>query len=133
MRPVPANGQLPQGARRYRVTREGIDNDGDGRFNEDGIGGIDMNRNFPRNWEREHLQGGAGEFPLSEPETYAAVRFIQDHPKAVYICSMVDRPASVSLFRRCVLKVRKAFLILCLNSSKKVIFTKMCYPEICYS
>ena len=85
MRPVPADGQVPQGARRYRVMREGIDNDGDGRFNEDGFGGIDLNRNFPRNWEREHLQGGAGEFPLSEPETYAAVRFIQDHPNIVGI------------------------------------------------
>jgi hypothetical protein len=65
---------------RYRVVTEGIDNDGDGRLNEDGIGGIDMNRNFPRNWERVHLQSGAGPFPLSEPETFATVRFIQDHP-----------------------------------------------------
>ena len=64
---------------RYSVMREGIDDDGDGRINEDGIGGIDMNRNFPRNWERVHLQPGAGEFPLSEPETRAAVEFINGH------------------------------------------------------
>lgn len=64
---------------RYSMTREGIDDDGDGAFNEDGIGGIDMNRNFPRNWEREHLQPGAGDFPLSEPETRAAVEFINGH------------------------------------------------------
>jgi len=64
----------------YDVMAEGIDDDGDGRLNEDGIGGLDLNRNFPRNWEPEPLQGGAGPFPLSEPETYAAVRFLVDHP-----------------------------------------------------
>jgi hypothetical protein len=56
-----------------------VDDDGDGALNEDGFGGIDMNRNFPRNWEREHLQEGAGDFPLSEPETWAAVEFINAH------------------------------------------------------
>jgi murein tripeptide amidase MpaA len=64
----------------YRVESEGIDNDGDGRLNEDGIGGLDMNRNFPRNWEPEYMQRGAGPFPLSEPETYATVKFIDAHP-----------------------------------------------------
>ncbi len=64
---------------RYTMLREGVDEDGDGRINEDGLGGLDMNRNFPRNWEREHLQPGAGEYPLSEPETRAAVEFINSH------------------------------------------------------
>ncbi len=68
---------IPEDADRYRVMPEGVDNDGDGRINEDGFGGIDMNRNFPRNWERVHLQSGAGPFPLSEPETYATVKFLQ--------------------------------------------------------
>ena len=67
------------GGPRYSTMREGVDNDGDGRLNEDGIGGIDMNRNFPRNWERVHLQAGAGDYPLSEPETRAAVEFINAH------------------------------------------------------
>jgi len=64
----------------YRVVSEGTDNDHDGRLNEDDIGGLDMNRNFPRNWEPEYLQPGAGDFPLSEPETYATVSFINEHP-----------------------------------------------------
>lgn len=64
----------------YRVVGEGIDNDADGQLNEDGTGGLDMNRNFPRNWEPEYLQPGAGPFPLSEPETYATVKFIDAHP-----------------------------------------------------
>ena len=64
---------------RYSVMREGVDNDGDGTINEDGLGGLDMNRNFPRNWERVHLQPGAGDYPLSEPETRAAAEFINAH------------------------------------------------------
>lgn len=64
---------------RFSTIREGVDNDGDGQFNEDGIGGLDMNRNFPRNWERMHQQPGAGDYPLSEPETRAAVEFIDAH------------------------------------------------------
>ena len=64
---------------RYSTMREGIDNDGDGTINEDGVGGIDMNRNFPRNWERVHRQPGAGDYPLSEPETRAAAEFINAH------------------------------------------------------
>jgi hypothetical protein len=77
--------EVPLGARRYRVMREGVDNDLDGSLNEDGFGGIDMNRNFPRNWEPEYLQSGAGPFPLSEPETFATVEFIQGHPNITSI------------------------------------------------
>ena len=58
---------------------EGLDDDGDGRFNEDGVGGIDMNRNFPRNWGLEIEQEGAGPYPLSEPETQATIEFLVRH------------------------------------------------------
>jgi murein tripeptide amidase MpaA len=44
----------------YDMYDEGIDDDNDGLYNEDGIGGIDMNRNFPRNWGLESEQKGAG-------------------------------------------------------------------------
>ncbi len=63
----------------YRMIREGVDRNGDGIINSDGIGGVDMNRNFPRNWGRWHVQSGSGDFPLSEPETYATVRFLNEH------------------------------------------------------
>ena len=35
----------------YLVYSEGIDNDKDGSFNEDGPGGVDFNRNFTFNYE----------------------------------------------------------------------------------
>lgn len=43
---------------------EGIDNDNDGRVNEDEPGYIDPNRNFPYSWQPDYVQGGAGSYPL---------------------------------------------------------------------
>ena len=40
----------PQGEGDYVLYPEGVDNDGDGRYNEDGIGGLDLHRNYPGNW-----------------------------------------------------------------------------------
>jgi len=59
---------------------EGVDNDGDGEINEDGPGGYDMNRNWPAGWNPEHVQGGAGDWPFSYPETEAVGRFILTKP-----------------------------------------------------
>lgn len=59
---------------------EGIDNDGDGRINEDGIGGDDMNRDWPGGWQPDHIQGGAAPYPLWSPETRAIADFILAHP-----------------------------------------------------
>jgi hypothetical protein len=81
----------------YIVQSEGIDNDGDGRINEDGIGGLDLHRNYPENWRpmpgldltgRGWTQGGAGEYPLSEPETRAVVLFLLQHPNVSVVQSM---------------------------------------------
>ncbi|QKK09669.1 MAG: peptidase M14 [Planctomycetota bacterium] len=63
-----------------RLGSEGIDNDGDGRTNEDGPGGDDMNRNWPSDWKPNYVQYGAGEFPLSNPETRAIAEFILARP-----------------------------------------------------
>lgn len=62
----------------YEIVSEGIDNDGDGELNEDRVGGIDLNRNFPANWDA--TQFGSGPFPLSEPETWALVNYITARP-----------------------------------------------------
>ncbi len=64
----------------WRVYSEGIDNDGDGRFNEDGVGGLDINRNWPSRWQQEWTQRGSGQYPLSEPETRAVAEFLFSHP-----------------------------------------------------
>jgi hypothetical protein len=74
---------------------EGYDNDGDGRVNEDGIGGLDLHRNYPENWRpmteetgRGYVQGGAGEYPLSEPETRAVFAFLMTHPHVSIVQSL---------------------------------------------
>ena len=79
----------------YLLLTEGYDNDGDGRVNEDGIGGLDLHRNYPENWRPEteetgrgYTQGGAGEYPLSEIETRAVVTFLLAHPNVSVVNTM---------------------------------------------
>lgn len=77
--PVPANERGIKGDWIY-VGSEGIDNDGDGRINEDSAGGYDMNRAWPSAWEPEFVQGGAGPYPLYWPETRCIASFVLAHP-----------------------------------------------------
>ncbi len=44
---------------------EGIDNDGDGRVNEDPEGYVDPNRNWGYRWHPRYIERGAGYFPFS--------------------------------------------------------------------
>lgn len=62
------------------VGQEGLDNDGDGRINEDSVGGYDMNRAWPSLWQPDYVQSGAGPYPLYWPETRCIARFILAHP-----------------------------------------------------
>ncbi|KAB2844388.1 MAG: carboxypeptidase [Burkholderiales bacterium] len=41
--------------------------------------GLDLNRNFPAAWRQEFEQLGAGDFPGSEPEVQALLRFFTSH------------------------------------------------------
>ena len=42
--------------------------------------GLDINRNYPFEWEPEGTQYGSGPYPLSEPETHAEAEFWRTHP-----------------------------------------------------
>ena len=59
---------------------EGIDNDGDGRVNEDPVGYVDPNRTWGFSWEPEYVQAGAGSYPLSIPETRSIATWALRHP-----------------------------------------------------
>lgn len=61
----------------YLVYSEGIDNDKDGKYNEDGPGGVNANRNFTYNYEEYGLN--TGYHAMSEPETKAVADFLFDH------------------------------------------------------
>jgi hypothetical protein len=83
-RPDPAKGQRAE----YALLIEGIDNDGDGKFNEDGVGGaagggVDLNMNFPYRWPE--FSDGAGPYPLSEPESLVLAQWLLDQPNIAAI------------------------------------------------
>ncbi|MEO0471051.1 MAG: M14 family metallopeptidase [Bacteroidota bacterium] len=60
---------------------EGIDNDGDGRINEDGVAfSYDPNRDWGWNWQPNYVQRGAYKYPFSLPETRAVADFVVAHP-----------------------------------------------------
>ncbi|HUX96749.1 MAG TPA: M14 family metallopeptidase [Bacteroidales bacterium] len=61
----------------YFVFSEGIDNDQDGKYNEDDKGGVNANRNFTYNYEEYGLNSGY--HAMSEPETKAVADFLFDH------------------------------------------------------
>jgi hypothetical protein len=76
MEPVPA-GQVGD---YIMLGVEGIDNDGDGRVNEDGPGGYDPNRNWASNWQPNYIQGGSMDFPFQLPEAKAVNDFLMSRP-----------------------------------------------------
>jgi hypothetical protein len=89
--------RVGEGKGNYKVYSEGTDNDGDGKFNEDGIGGLDLHRNYPENWRPEPgldltgrgwTQQGAGAYPLSETETRSVVLFLLQHPNISVVQTM---------------------------------------------
>lgn len=82
---------------KYRLFTEGIDNDGDGKINEDAPGGAVPGRNFPHNFK--HFTRNGGRWAASEPETNALLRFAFDHPEITMVLtfgrsnSLKDVPA----------------------------------------
>ena len=62
----------------WRYLREGVDNDRDERWNEDGRGGVNFNRNFPFNYK--YFAEDAGVHQVSEPETWALADFVIERP-----------------------------------------------------
>ena len=61
---------------KYLLLSEGIDNDKDGLFNEDGEGGVNFNRNFTFGYK--NFQPESGEHAVSEVESIAVAEFLYD-------------------------------------------------------
>ncbi len=61
----------------YKLYSEGLDNDRDGKYNEDGPGGVNIGINFPHLFQFHTQTGGA--WPGSEEETYNLIKFIMEH------------------------------------------------------
>jgi len=62
------------------IGSEGIDNDGDGRYNEDSGGGYDPNRDWGSYWQPSYIQRGAGAYPFYWKESKLTRDFFYAHP-----------------------------------------------------
>ncbi|HLP58340.1 MAG TPA: M14 family zinc carboxypeptidase, partial [Candidatus Deferrimicrobium sp.] len=69
----------------YKLYSEGIDNDNDGQYNEDGPGGVNIGITFPHLFPFFTATGGP--WALSEDESYNLVKFIVERPQiAMTVC-----------------------------------------------
>ncbi len=58
----------------WAIYWEGVDSDGDGFVNEDGVGGVELDRNFPHAYPA--YTAGAGRFMVSEEESRALLDYV---------------------------------------------------------
>ncbi len=65
--------------------QEGIDNDGDGKVNEDSEGYVDPNRNWGYNWAPNYVQRGAGYYPFSGTGIHAIGKYLLDRPNIIMV------------------------------------------------
>lgn len=63
----------------YKLYTEGIDNDKDGKYNEDGPGGVNIALNFPHLFK--FFTKSAGRWAGSETETFNLFKFVFQHPE----------------------------------------------------
>jgi len=61
----------------YKLYTEGIDNDQDGQYNEDGHGGVNIGINFPHLFKFHTEDGGL--WAGSEEESFHLIKFVNDH------------------------------------------------------
>ncbi|MGN8224747.1 M14 family metallopeptidase [Gracilimonas sp. BCB1] len=66
----------------YKLLTEGIDDDGDGAFNEDNAGGVNINMNFT--YDYPYFEPGAGENMASQIETRAVMDFLFEEAPNVF-------------------------------------------------
>ncbi|MFO7654564.1 MAG: M14 family zinc carboxypeptidase [Candidatus Krumholzibacteriia bacterium] len=82
--PLPRRADAAAGETgRYARELEGIDDDGDGRWNEDPRGGVVMGRNFPPGYDHDCEVGGP--WPGFAPETRALLEFAHEHPEIAIV------------------------------------------------
>jgi hypothetical protein len=61
----------------FKLYSEGLDNDRDGEYNEDGPGGVNLGVQFPHLFKA--FTPESGDWPGSEPESFALMKFVNDH------------------------------------------------------
>jgi len=64
----------------YKLYPEGVDNDGDGQYGEDGPGGANVGVNFPHLFR--YFSKDGGQWAGSESESLGLIRFVFQHPRS---------------------------------------------------
>lgn len=72
----------------FALIRESRDRDGDGQFGEDGIGAIELDRNFPHQY-REHAEG-SGPWALAANGSRALVDWMLSRPNIEAVLALSD-------------------------------------------
>jgi hypothetical protein len=82
--PIPGNPRLMKKADwskgekgQYKLYPEGLDNDGDGKINEDGPGGVNIGVQFPHLFKFFTAEGGL--WAGSEEESFTLIKFVSEH------------------------------------------------------
>jgi hypothetical protein len=71
---------------KYKIYPEGLDNDGDGNYNEDGPGGVNVGISFPHLFNSRDKESGL--WPGEAPESYGIMNFIFSHPEIVMVYTL---------------------------------------------
>jgi hypothetical protein len=79
----------------YKIYTEGLDNDQDGEYNEDPLGGIEVNRNFPHDFE--YNVKSAGLWPSSAPETIALLEFLTSRDNVALVLNFSSENTILNL------------------------------------
>ena len=63
----------------YKLYQEGLDDDGDGKYNEDGKGGVNVGINFPHLFKPFTTTSGL--WPGCTDESFSLIKFVYEHPE----------------------------------------------------
>ena len=91
---------------KYRLITEGIDNDGDGKFNEDEFGGVNFNNNFTYNYK--FFKKGSGAFQLSEIESKAVIDFAFSHTNIAVVFTFSANENLINPWKKQQIKEKKS-------------------------
>lgn len=70
----------------YKIFTEGLDNDCDGQYNEDGEGGINIGISFPHLFPKDKKE--AGLWPGQSPEVFGIMKFIFENPNITMVYTL---------------------------------------------
>lgn len=78
----------------WMLLPEGLDDDGDERWNEDDLGGVNLDRNFPYGYD--YFANDSGPHPVSEPATRALADFVVARPNIALVFVFGDSDSLVA-------------------------------------